>query len=361
MITEAQISNFKGISSCSMGNTNLINVLIGKNNACKSTILEAMYYTLKEFTGPNLREALYRRTNMQMDGTHLWYNYDTRSPAATQLNFDREVDLAMSLVFTGDGRSIHPVSSITAQGQRTELPGSFYSLSMNISSQTGYGQSQWAILRGRREGIWNCLSNCQLLDSSTKSNVSSMERLLGLLKLRGMTDNMGIILNDIFSIGRSWEFMNPSEQNLSEFRAVTKLGNHIFYLDGLGDGMRYCIQIIGNMLLLNSTVIFIEEIENNQHEGSLKKLIPAVVNLSIANNIQLFITTHNYQAWALLETEFERNLKEKLGEENSRLQSYVVRRNLQDGTVNCLRKTTENADEFWGKTREELTDTPAPF
>ena len=181
-----------------------------------------------------------------------------------------------------------------------------------------------------------------------------------MLKLREMTDRFGTILNDIFGIGRSWEFRSPSEENLSEFRAATKLNNHHLYLDGLGDGMRYCIQIFGNMLLLNLTVIFIEEIENNQHEASLKKLIPAVVNLSIANNIQLFITTHNFQAWRLLETEFQMILKEKLGEENSQLQSYVVRRNLQNGTVDCLRKTTENADDFWQKAYEELADTPAP-
>lgn len=359
MIAGARISNFKGISSCSLGNTNLINVLIGKNNACKSTILEAMYYTLKEFTGPNLREALYRRTNMQIHGTHMWYDYNTRSPATIRVNFDGEIELTMNLVF--EERYIHPLLSISTQGQTRELRGSHYSASMDLTSQAGYGLDQLLVLESRREEIWNCLNDCKLLDSSTKSNISSMERLFSLLKLRGMTERLGTILNDIFGIGRSWEFMNPSEENLSEFRAVTTLNNHLLYLDGLGDGMRYCIQIIGNMLLLNSTVIFIEEIENNQHEASLRKLVPAVVNLSIANNIQLFISTHNYQAWRLLETEFETNLKEKLGEGNCQLQSYVVRRNLQNGTVNCLRKTTENADEFWRRAYEELTDTPAQF
>lgn len=160
MITEARISNFKGISSCSMGNTNLINVLIGKNNAGKSTILEAMYYTLKEFTGPNLREALYRRTNMQINGTHLWYDYNIRSPATTQVNFDREIELAMSLVFIAEGRFIRPLRSITTQGQTTALSSSFYNTSMNVTSQVSYGQNELPILGGRREGIWNCLSNC---------------------------------------------------------------------------------------------------------------------------------------------------------------------------------------------------------
>lgn len=359
MITGAQISNFKGISSCSIDNTNLVNVFIGKNNACKSTILEAMYYTLKEFTGPNLREALYRRTNMQIHGTHMWYDYNTGNPATIRVNVDGEIGLVMNLVF---GRNfIRPLLSISTQAQTRELHGSFYSTSMDVTTRMGYDENALLVLGSRREEISNCLNYCQLLDSSTKSNVSSMERLFSLLKLRGMTDRLGIILNDIFGIGRNWEFMNPTEEDLSEFRAVTRLNNHLLYLDGLGDGMRYCIQIIGNMLLSNSTVIFIEEIENNQHDASLRKLIPAVINLSIANNIQLFISTHNYQAWRLLETEFETNLKEKLGEENSRLQSYVVRRNLQNGTVNCLRKTTENTDEFWRRASEELTDTPAQF
>jgi len=360
MITGARISNFKGISSCSVDNTNLVNVLIGKNNACKSTILEAMYYTLKEFTAPNLKEALYRRTNMQIYGTHMWYDYKTQNPATTRVNFDGEIGLTMNLAF--DRTYIRSSLSVSTQEQTSELLAhAYYNISMELTSQVGYGQNELPVPGNRREGIWNCLNACTLLDSSTKSNVSSMERLFGRLKLRGMADRFGIILNDIFGIGRSWEFMNPSEENLSEFRAATKLNDHILYLDGLGDGMRYCIQIIGNMLLLNSTVIFIEEIENNQHEASLKKLISEVVKLSIANNIQLFITTHNYQAWTLLETEFEKNLKVKLGEENSQLQSYVVRRNLQNGTMSCLRKTTENANEFWRRAYEELTDTPAQF
>lgn len=361
MITVAQISNFKGISSCSIHDTNLINLLIGKNNACKSTILEAMYYTLKEFTGPNLRQALYRRTNMQIHGTHLWYDYNTRNRAITRVNFDGEAELAMDLFFETGGAYIHPLLTISSERESRKVPSPSYSTSMDLTSQVGYAGSKFSFLGDKRAlEIWDCINNCKLLDSSMKSNISSMERLFGLLKLRGMTEEFGRILNDIFSIGASWEFMNPSEENLSEFRAVTNVNGHRLYLDGLGDGMRYCIQIIGNMLLSNSTVFFVEEIENNQHEGSLKKLVSKVVDLSIRNNIQLFITTHDYQAWTLLENEFVQNLKEKIGEKNSRLQSYVVRRDIQNGTVNCLRKTTENASEFWGKAYEELTDTPTP-
>lgn len=358
MITGTQVSNFKGIRSCSLENANLINVLIGKNNACKSTILEAMYYTLKEFIGASLRDVLYRRTNMPIHGIHIWHDYDTQRQATTLVDFDGGIGLRMGLIF--ENNSIRPLLAISTPGQTSERSGPRYSTSMDLVSHVGYGQNSLLALGNRVQEISNCLNGSRLLDSSMKNSVDTMEHILGILKLRRMTDRFGAILNDVFGFGRTWEFMNPSEDNLSEFRATTKLNDHHLYLDGLGDGMRYCIQIIGNMLLSNSTVLFIEEIENNQHQASLRKLIPAVVNLSITNNIQLFITTHSHEAWRLFEIEFEQNLKERLGEENCRLQSYIVRRNLQNDEMDCLRKTAENANEFYQIAWEELTETPAP-
>ena len=93
-----------------------------------------MYYTLKEFTGPNLREALYRRTNMQIHGTHMWYDYNTRSPATTRVNFDGEIGLTMDLVF--ERAFIRPLLSISTQGHTRERSGSHYSTGMDLTART---------------------------------------------------------------------------------------------------------------------------------------------------------------------------------------------------------------------------------
>jgi AAA15 family ATPase/GTPase len=63
MIREVSIDNFKGIKHCEIKDLAKVNLLIGKNSCGKSSIMEAVYFTGKEFLGANLPTCITRRAN----------------------------------------------------------------------------------------------------------------------------------------------------------------------------------------------------------------------------------------------------------------------------------------------------------
>jgi len=94
---------------------------------------------------------------------------------------------------------------------------------------------------------------------------------LGKIKNEGKSKDFGDYLNSIFAKGNMWEFM-PHPENSEEF--VVAFSNGVpKFIKGMGDGIRFAMQIIGTSMMVKDTAIFIEEIESSQHPASLEKLI----------------------------------------------------------------------------------------
>lgn len=98
MIENIKITNFKGIKRCSIDQLARINLFVGKNNSCKSTILEGIYYSLKEIEDSRLREIFGNRTNVFVGMSELWYNYAKEEPIEFKISFgDVALQLAICL------------------------------------------------------------------------------------------------------------------------------------------------------------------------------------------------------------------------------------------------------------------------
>jgi len=89
LITNVEIRNFKGIKQCGIEDVKRINVFIGKNDSCKSTIIESIYYSLSESLNPNLRNIFGKRSNVFWGAKELWFNYLTGNPITTKIMFDK--------------------------------------------------------------------------------------------------------------------------------------------------------------------------------------------------------------------------------------------------------------------------------
>ena len=91
LITRLDIQLLKGISKCKIADLGKVNVFIGKNDTCKSTILEAIYYTLKQFKGISLSGLLGRRTNVFYASQELWFEYQTKKTVSINIFFDKTI------------------------------------------------------------------------------------------------------------------------------------------------------------------------------------------------------------------------------------------------------------------------------
>ena len=98
------------------------------------------------------------------------------------------------------------------------------------------------------------------------------------------------------------------QDRIKLFSVLPELAMHV---DDYGDGFRYAFSILTSALLFKKRALLIEEIESQQHPGSLGKLIENLVKISKTNNLQLFITTHSFDVWRYFMYSFKDELTRK--------------------------------------------------
>lgn len=338
MINEVRISNFKGIKSCQVKDLRRVNLFIGKNDSGKSSILEAIFHTCKEFISPNLHRIMGRRTDVFTGGRELWFGYDTEETVDIALSFD---NFGVSLRFNREGDNI-----ITILGAERSLPatrtpwssrarGSEYSIH-NLTPVLQRPQSGLNLLDKMRTlkpllryAVTKHFRNADLIDCRRKAQLSTVESSLGQIKLDLKDEEFGDILRKIYGKGKHWEFL-PHPDSPTEKRIAFREGEKRYFLSDFGDGFRFGLSICATAMTLRGTAIFIEEIENHQHSGSLKQLILNLVGLSRENDLQLFITTHSKDVW----NSFSRVLyKEDPEKEKEEFRCILVNRDFTSGVV----------------------------
>jgi AAA15 family ATPase/GTPase len=348
MIRAAIISNFKGIKNADINDLSSVNLFIGKNNACKSTILEALYYAIKEVTGASLTDLIGRRTDIPSSARELWYNYETRSPIQVLLSYG-DLVINFNILFE-DNRIIRSSSEL-----RSKLgSASVYSRRRDYSSDSTDGLRSYissttgSQLETLSNNITDYSQNSCLIDSSIRKDVRATESLLGKLKLDGRSEEFGEYLENIFGTGKHWEFL-PSIENPDTYRAAIMVEGKPLFFSGLGDGIRYGLQIVGKTMDTKNSAVYIEEIESHQHPEALKKIIPFLVELALKNKSQLFITTHSPLVWTIFEKEFETEESRRVA-----FRCYHVKRETKNGAVSCTLQTKANADEFFSEVHKDL-------
>ena len=83
----------------------------------------------------------------------------------------------------------------------------------------------------------------------------------------------------------------------------------------MGDGFKALIGLIVQMTK-EAKIVLIEEPENHMHPAYIKEIVQQIINLSIENDIQFFITTHNSDILDIVSTDvLEQRHQEYLSKE----------------------------------------------
>lgn len=150
------------------------------------------------------------------------------------------------------------------------------------------------------------LSDITLIDDNFIRNMEQFEREFWGKLLGSRTDKeITSILNDVYQTEIEHFTFKPysleddkrNRRDSDRYKLFSALENIALHIDDYGDGFRYAFTILTSILLFKKRELLIEEIESHQHAGSLKKLIPKLVEISQKNNLQLFVTTHSFEVW----------------------------------------------------------------
>ena len=300
MLSSLEIQNFKGIKQGKLENLTQVNILVGRNNSGKSTVLDALILLRSAVVGYDhlermgVEQILRRRVDTGRENVsydELWFRMETSDAISVDAEFDTNDVLKCEWRSSGN----------------TNLPEGHFRIGKSPRSL----DHSWAN-RGDGNHAKN-FSNSNLIQSINNlgsENTSTFLALVHLLEAnlihQGFDEGFWYELAKDRKDRKVIEMLNAIYQtdieglNFSLFppprrRLVAARSEESVAVDWFGDGFRYAVNILSFGAVLHDTALLVEELETHQHPESLRMLINTLFVLAKQQNLQLFLTTHSME------------------------------------------------------------------
>ena len=313
MITDISIQNLRGIKQCEIHNLGQINLLIGKNSAGKSTILESLQLVSSVIFYPEnqIFVLINRKSARSWHLRELWYKYDPNLELSISLSFDDENNLRMTAHRDSrDPRRFAFNVSSTANESPIEVLG--INEDAGSGMQESFARGGMAIYkpdmseRARKKRdplklpnkISNFLEGITFIDPIGKMRTSIFEEEFQNIKFSGKYVDTIEALRQIYEEQmKSWELFSYIGRGGGENRtAFMYEGGRPVYVDNLGDGVKYGFAAMALAYNRRDSALLMEEIETHQHPSSLRMLIKFLIEIVKENHLQLFVSTQSPDA-----------------------------------------------------------------
>ena len=304
MIKEIYISNFRGISELKINDFKQVNLLVGKNNSGKSTILEAIFLNIGA-----ANPSLFHKINLfrQFD------KFDDKTLRSFFYNFNIDDGITINTVIKNPRQyrnlKITPVHSEYGNGNIVNLSDNdsnensyvFSSDIKGLKNNLGYKESAKG---NSREVVSRILMDISGLRVELPPNYS--EKLAGIFipPRKYIQDTVNRLERIKFKKEES-ALIQILQEIEPELRSLEILANNVIAADIgrknlipinlMGDGINRMLAIILAIYDQKDGYILIDEIENGFHHEALSTLWKAVFRAAEMLNVQIFATTHSWE------------------------------------------------------------------
>lgn len=284
-IRSLSISFFRGIREGKIDSFADVNILVGRNNSGKTTIVEAIQ---RAATVGGLQNDLFGRPVDQFwrqvradvpavggvpdpsadEQRVLWYRQDVTKEivisALLQEDGDREKSEELKYI------KVHPQNpAALTKGAPPATPRRIIS---------GVHGPQ------RKNPFWAGITVFRPPDAfNVKIEQQFWPQLLSDRRDRLLTQ----ALNDVFGLNAEALQLLPNNQFLVLFP------DYSLPLDSQGDGARAAVRTLMTLSMLKGTLLMLEEPECNQHPGSLERFAAALCKLAKNQAVQIIVSTHS--------------------------------------------------------------------
>ncbi len=257
-LTRIKIENFRGIREGELDGLTDVNILVGRNNSGKSTVLEAIVglAAAKLDSDPIERqrsEQVRVRRNEQTSPDHTWW-------------FRQDRSLKVSVTIASN--------EFATTGEL--MPEAF--LKRSGFQFVNHHPVTEAILKGT------------LLFDTADVRSTRIERLIwGPLSSRRGDKRLVEILNEVFGFGAEGTTFLP------EGTVMILFPEYGARIDDQGDGTRACFRLLLAILETKPTLLLLEEPETHQHPKALENSALAICKAAKNTGTQIVLTTHSQE------------------------------------------------------------------
>jgi energy-coupling factor transporter ATP-binding protein EcfA2 len=327
MIESLHIRNLRGVRECSINGLTDVNVLVGRNGAGKSTVLEAIYLASSwaeshDHLGRDKVDYVVARRASRRNWDALWFAKNVEEEIEITLDFKPLGMLRFKIPYSYPFTSLPPTSPVLLELTREVVASEliekyrlteplYYDLHQNKLWNPKTGEYSPAIpevrdyLLSKLGVIVEFLRGVMFIDS--RLSISNIElKIWPRLLDRRLDKKIIELIREEYEPNVEGITFKPTREG-GLVLALT-LANTTVEVDTLGDGARMAIMLASTLALASNTAILIEDPEVHQHPGGLATLMRFALKLAKDRGLQLFISTHSVELINIV-----RRLCEELG------------------------------------------------
>lgn len=285
---DIEICNFRGIDHLKVDGLTSVNVLVGANNAGKTSVLEAIFM-LSGMSNPWVPTRANYLRNSQLatiDGTrYLFHNLDFANRPLLKAKVDggvRRLTFEAVLASSTDSSSslLHSRSVI----KRLE-----FDFGVDCGDDFPYHSTLFMgnnnDMQQTHDGSYHESLNC-LFISANKGDDNAMTNFATLVR----RNSKQLVIDALKGFDPSIETVEALPDGL--YIKVSGV-QELLPISMAGDGVRRMINIVATIANEDNNMVLIDELDNGLHYSAHVKMWRAMLGFALSHDIQLFVTTHN--------------------------------------------------------------------
>ncbi len=324
LLQNIEIKNFRGFDSFKTENFSQINLLIGKNNSGKSSLLEAIFMLIG-MSNPILPDNVNRLRGLNIktadEFKFLFHKLKLDNIPNFECSFtDSSIRSLKLLPLFKMNKKDSSIQKLNSEGIVIEDSTAFpkmTGLELDFSftkKQKSKKSFKSTLIVNSSEIIPNSDNNYKEdLHAVYITGINNESKILTRYSEIVKRKKGDIVLTALKKIDPNIESINPLPDGLFfSYKDIDELVPSNI----AGDGVRKYLNIVTTIAERQNSIVLIDEIENGLHYSAHKSLWESIINISNEFNVQLFITSHNLETLKclkeLLETSEYKSQQDKL-------------------------------------------------
>ncbi len=303
------IKNFRGIESLEIQDLKRTNLIVGRNNCGKSSILES-FFLLSGMSNPQLPIVIHNLRDMLIqndtDFGYLFHNTDIRQPILIDGKTDgvaRKLKITPLLTAYGSVPANKTLTQLAGPASAIAATNTVIHTVDGLSMTFHNGGSKYDTTISIKNGGVTTVNNyreklaCAYINSRTAmlETEKHIEKLLIQKRLEPLIEILKGVEPDINDIRLG-----------AGGRIYVDVGvDQLMPINIMGDGMRRILVLLSTIQNLKDGVVLIDEIENGFHYSSMKILWKALHAAAREFNVQIIASSHSSECIEAFSSTYE--------------------------------------------------------